>query len=341
MKRFISNSAGNRSGFILSLITVVVVSLFFISGISQAHIIQGYALAVQNNENAVNGMVYAYKYHQNQTLIEIGSSSVAADGFYSITIPNNTPDPVYLEMILPRIGEELECGSWYPNALTFEDAEAIYFPQSSPETTEEQNVFFYLIEEPDLAGSTAKISGKIRNVSMNSIAGIHVIIRNSAGIFGSIITDPEGNYEIDNIPFGRYEIITSKPNYKSNIEVIDVFAEKVTHNITVHHMVDNTSHTSNGITPQFYSLSQNYPNPFNPVTNISFSLPEISQITLIVSDMTGREVATLLNGRFEAGSYNTTFNATELSSGVYIYRINVTGISGTKFSDTKRMVLLK
>jgi hypothetical protein len=85
--------------------------------------------------------------------------------------------------------------------------------------------------------------------------------------------------------------------------------------------------------------------PFNPVTKISFDLPQDSKLSLVVYDLLGREVSRLVNNEFKvAGKYTYDFNATSLSSGVYFYRLVVSlsnPINAGKFSETKRMVLLK
>ncbi len=94
--------------------------------------------------------------------------------------------------------------------------------------------------------------------------------------------------------------------------------------------------------PHAYSLFQNYPNPFNPSTVIKFNLPSAGYVKLNIFDMLGREVKTLLAKDMEAGSYEYNVNGSNLSSGVYFYRIEVTGSKGeTVFADTKRMILVK
>ena len=85
-----------------------------------------------------------------------------------------------------------------------------------------------------------------------------------------------------------------------------------------------------------YALSQNYPNPFNPTTKISFQLPMSGYTTLKVYDMLGSEVATLVSSELASGSHSVNFDAANLSSGTYVYQLNV---NGTRI--TNKMVLLK
>lgn len=93
--------------------------------------------------------------------------------------------------------------------------------------------------------------------------------------------------------------------------------------------------------PTEFSLSQNYPNPFNPDTKINFSLSEASPVTLKIYDILGREVITLINDNYNAGSYSVNWdaknsNGIKVVSGTYIYRI----VAGNKV-DVKKMILLK
>ncbi len=90
-----------------------------------------------------------------------------------------------------------------------------------------------------------------------------------------------------------------------------------------------------------YYLGQNYPNPFNPTTQISYSIAEDAFVLLKVYDMLGNEVAELVNSNQTAGNYETNFNASKLSSGIYIYRITVMNGERILFSESKQMVLMK
>jgi hypothetical protein len=88
--------------------------------------------------------------------------------------------------------------------------------------------------------------------------------------------------------------------------------------------------------PNNFTLNQNYPNPFNPSTKISWQSPVSSRQTLKVYDIIGNEVATLVDEFREAGNYEIDFNASQLTSGVYVYKI-----TAGNFSDTKKMILSK
>jgi len=94
--------------------------------------------------------------------------------------------------------------------------------------------------------------------------------------------------------------------------------------------------TGDATIPVAFSLSQNYPNPFNPTTNIKYSLPEDSKVKLTVFNLIGQEVVTLVNETQKAGYQSVQFNAANLPSGVYFYRIDA-----GKFNAVKKMVLIK
>jgi hypothetical protein len=96
--------------------------------------------------------------------------------------------------------------------------------------------------------------------------------------------------------------------------------------------------------PDSYLLSQNYPNPFNPVTSIRYDIPKSSNVSLKVYDINGKEVTTLVDQIKEAGYYKVEFNGSNLSSGVYYYRLEVSPSNSPGagfFVDTKKMLLLK
>ncbi len=88
--------------------------------------------------------------------------------------------------------------------------------------------------------------------------------------------------------------------------------------------------------PETFRLEQNYPNPFNPATNISFSIPEAANVTMEVFNIQGQRVATLVDGNREPGIHEVSFDASSLSSGMYIYRIQA-----GEFVDVRKMMLVR
>lgn len=97
-----------------------------------------------------------------------------------------------------------------------------------------------------------------------------------------------------------------------------------------------TNTDQNGIVPSEFGLSQNYPNPFNPTTTIEYQVKEPGNVKLTVFNLLGQEVQVLVNKRYSVGTYAVDFDASELTSGIYFYRLEV-----NDFTSTKRMMLIK
>ncbi len=101
-------------------------------------------------------------------------------------------------------------------------------------------------------------------------------------------------------------------------------------------LLSNVTSLNNTVAPVDYYLFQNYPNPFNPSTTIRFSLPKETQLKINIYNMLGELVETLAEGNYEAGYYKVTFNASNLPSGTYIYRLE-----SSEFVQVKKMILVK
>jgi len=95
--------------------------------------------------------------------------------------------------------------------------------------------------------------------------------------------------------------------------------------------------SSMDIAPKNFALSQNYPNPFNPSTIILYSISKSDFVTLIIYDILGREIQTLVNEFQIANTYSVNFDASNLSNGVYFYRLQI----GQDFVEAKKMLLIK
>jgi hypothetical protein len=92
---------------------------------------------------------------------------------------------------------------------------------------------------------------------------------------------------------------------------------------------------STGI-PSSFSLNQNYPNPFNPTSTIKFAIAKLSNVRIVVYDIMGREVETLVNEKLQPGTYESSFDGSRITSGVYFYKLITSG-----YTETKKMLLLK
>ncbi len=152
------------------------------------------------------------------------------------------------------------------------------------------------------------------------------------------------NPEFKKIYLGDTSLITrydlSPPIYNQNLYKISAVWEKQIGGRTAlveSYMTDFFTHLSNKVqSAETFNLSQNYPNPFNPVTNLEFGISNFGFVTLKVYDVLGNEVKTLVNENKPAGRYTVTFDGSNLSSGIYFYKL----VSGA-FAETKQMVLIK
>ncbi|MBI3194237.1 MAG: T9SS type A sorting domain-containing protein, partial [Ignavibacteriae bacterium] len=129
---------------------------------------------------------------------------------------------------------------------------------------------------------------------------------------------------------------------RKGMQVVSQCTMKETGSITIHGDGQKTYAVRAEQIPTEYSLHQNYPNPFNPATAIQFDVPAPSVVTLKVFSVLGQEVVVLLDSDLrEAGTYEVTFDASQLPSGLYFYRISAEGKVGRGWSDVKKMILMK
>ena len=140
--------------------------------------------------------------------------------------------------------------------------------------------------------------------------------------FGTSTENHSYSYVDGSLQEGSYTYRLKQIDYAGTFEYSDVIEVDVT-------------------VPKVFALEQNYPNPFKPSTKIKFSLASDSKVTLTVFDVLGQEVANLIRGNLAAGSYEIDFNASNINSGVYFYRIDATGVEGTNFTSVKKMIVTK
>jgi hypothetical protein len=144
-------------------------------------------------------------------------------------------------------------------------------------------------------------------------------------------------YSIPDVPTGNYEVFVNRIGYTSALRNLAVGTTNID---TFNFILDTTSligvkNISSEI-PKNFELKQNYPNPFNPLTKIQFNLAAAGFVKLSIYNILGQKIKVLVNEDLKAGKYEVSFDAAELTSGVYFYKL----VSGD-FSETRKMVLIK
>ena len=137
------------------------------------------------------------------------------------------------------------------------------------------------------------------------------------------------------------EELTFKYYDKTNDEVIEVVGQETL--IFENNMIEGDGFDTFGLSrerdlsqPKAYSIGEAYPNPFNPATSFEYTMPEDGMVQIAVYDISGRMVAELVNGYMSAGTYPVTWNADDLSSGVYMLHM-----ISSDFSDMQKVMLIK
>ncbi|MCI0717285.1 MAG: T9SS type A sorting domain-containing protein [Chlorobi bacterium] len=165
------------------------------------------------------------------------------------------------------------------------------------------------------------------------IKDVVVYAKSGNEYIGFGVSNSKGEFRINNIPEGDYILIAHKVMQNSASKPVTL-GEGGLDNVILN--VSPKKDLIVSTNPVSFMLSQNFPNPFNPATVISYSVPKDGKVTLNVYNTLGEQVAELVNGNQNVGSYEVNFNASGFSSGVYYYRLESNG-----FVDTKKMILVK
>jgi len=140
---------------------------------------------------------------------------------------------------------------------------------------------------------------------------------------------------------GFYDVLATlyyDTDNNNQINTGDFRMDRVRYSILVSVGVTGIERVDNVI-PGEFALEQNYPNPFNPSTTFTFQIAEYSKVRLRVFDSLGKEVASIVNEDLAAGRYQTEWDASAISSGIYFYRLEATGINGENFLQTRKLIL--
>ena len=192
----------------------------------------------------------------------------------------------------------------------------------------------------DSSFGAGSIAGKvsISNSVTNLYSDVIVYAQSVTGGFplNYSFVDSTGNYSINDLQYGSYTIIAQKIGFEDAVYSSEINIDQNSYLIENIDLSIVTGIIGNKIIPAEFVLYQNYPNPFNPSTTISFQIDKTSIVKLKVSNILGQEIAELQNGELFPGNYKYTFNAKNLSSGIYfIY------LSSNENVQVKKMILIK
>ena len=195
----------------------------------------------------------------------------------------------------------------------------------------------------------ARLSGTVLSGSA-PLAGVRVLASSPAGdVVGCGLTDESGRYAIEALPSGAAVVTVDRPDYTTAELSVNIPPDQFEVN-NVNFTIEQQTATdvpAGLAVPVEFALHQNFPNPFNPSTHITFSMPTAGWATMTIFNMLGQEVRMLWNGPAAAGINNLTWNATDgtggsVASGLYFYRLTVTGDNGKNiFTGVQKMLLVR
>ncbi len=221
------------------------------------------------------------------------------------------------------------------NSLTLDDFSSNSFVSVKVSITNDGGfliVEMKLKETGSMQGEIESDSSSAGNANLGKTAavsfylyGIKVIVDNSTLIVGTF------NTKLDQSYLDTGAVVDAKGTLNS---AGDLLASSV--KVLVASTVTEINDVNNSNLTYTFALQQNYPNPFNPTTTIKYQLPQAGFVSLKVYDILGSEVASLVNQQQQAGNYIVNFDASQITSGIYFYRLE-----SNNYSVTKRMLLLK
>lgn len=253
-------------------------------------------------------------------------------GNYSLTnlLPNE-----YILLAIPHDG-------YLPTFFRYDGQPTMNWRMADSVVVEDSGVVSGIdfIVHPSLKTGFANLTGYVKDLSGNGIAGSFVIaLDENNNPYSYAISDANGKYIISGFTPGIYKILGDKIGYSTdNYSTVSFdYSSNSNLELSITLTPDGITSSDNDIVNvSEYRLEQNYPNPFNPSTTIKYSVPVEGLVKIEIYNIIGAKVAEPVNEFKSAGNYSVTFNANDLSSGIYFYKIQA-----NNFTETKKMVVLK
>ena len=279
-----------------------------------------------NNEIVTSGTVKAYS-QLTYELLAVGQ--IMPNGDYILPFVRGW-EPTDI-IGLPNVEPEMDwVATGYPDKTNPQQYTPVYVDQNLT------GINIYVQRIQGGGGGSAfftSVSGLILDMNKKPVSDAMIYAMIGENYYGFGLSDSKGHYNVENIPMGDYIIIAHKLGSQS----VSVPVTVTENGLSGLNFVMNKSNNQNNITtPVQFKLSQNFPNPFNPSTTINYVIPASGLVSIEVYNSLGQLASTLVNEVKEAGSYEVSFDASQLSSGVYFYRL-----SAGSYTETKKMTLIK
>ncbi len=294
-----------------------------------------------NNQPVTSGWVKAIKLDKGTGgIIIVDSAAIQPDGSYILTkVPQDSVDIGIYPNSTPPNDWVI---TYYPSTTYWEKATTLY------PTGNLTNINIGAIRM-NAATNNNSVNGKVMRLTNSPLGNLKdaVLYAKSGNTFvRCVMSDGNGIYHLNSLPVGSLKIIVNRLGFTSDSTTVNVTSTSNTDSINfyLNRVYVGVKKTENTI-PTEFKLYQNYPNPFNPATIIRYSIPNDGFLTgafgndktvLKVYDILGKEVVMLVNEEQKPGVYEVMFDASNLPSGIYFYRL----VAGD-FAETKRMILVK
>jgi hypothetical protein len=304
-------------------VTIFLAILFFAVNISYSQYpVSGTVMFKDNYEPVNAGKVKAY----DLSGYLVSETSINPDGTYMFeALPEQRLDIIGIPGIGPDDDDYIP--TIYPEELDWYNAVPI-FP-NGPLT----GINIMVERLPGGGYAVASFISGVVKLDNKPIEDAIVYAKQNNQVLGFGITNKKGEYEINGLPQGDYILVVHRIGASSATRNVNLTMEGLTN---VFFLIEEAPFFISGVTPKEFELSQNFPNPFNPATKINYSIPVLGKVKLSVYNSTGQLVDVLVNEVQSSGSYSVSFNGSNLSSGVYLYRIE----SGS-YTETRKMILVK
>jgi len=295
--------------------------------------VSGFVRYSDNNQPVTSGKVKAFKLDkQTMNILYLDSANIQSDGSYTlINVPQDSVDIGVFPNSNPPNDWVV---TYYPSTIYWEDATVVY--PTGNLTNVNINAF-----RLSASANSNSVNGKVMNINDNPAGNLKDAIlyaKNGNTFVKCAMSDAGGVYHLQSLPAGNLKIIATRLGYKRDSTSVNVTSSSNTDSVNFHLNRFSVGISQiNSIVPTECKLFQNYPNPFNPVTIIRYQVSgKNSIVKLSVYDVTGKEIAVLVNKIQEAGLYEVFFDAFALPSGIYFYKL-----TEGDFSETKKMLLIK